>query len=656
MEALQMVLILLQPHALRLSRFLFFVGILLSCLAFHCNEACDVFSCGDYSLDFPFGLFGSGCGDPKLQVKCDNATKMPLITIGGYQYYIREPHIFSPAAVVPDSYPTMMILFKQFEQDACNFSDSVYDQFWSAKQFHIVDGYANITLSTFCTGSYGEPYSPNLMCNEHKYYNDSLPGSNIVCESDFRIAVNETDLKLGKRLPQITGEGINITWYASKDCEDCETDSRNCTHLISSSFCYCDAMSYSQCSSGKSSKNAIILGSSIGGGVALAAAVLVLFLFFRVKRRKQFATRDLPNDFRKHKGNDMEGGQQRHMIGNLPIFSFEELQQATDFFDEKNELGDGGFGAVYLGKLIDGRMVAVKKLYQQNSRRIDQFVNEVEIFANMNHPNLVRLYGCTEPNSPVLLLVYEFLPNGTLADHLHGSRKRPNGLPWGVRLNIAIDTAQALAYLHSINPPVFHRDVKSTNILLDEYFRAKVADFGLSRLVPVDVSHVTTAPQGTPGYVDPEYHECFQLTEKSDVYSFGVVLVELISAKLAVDVTRKRNEISLAIMAVNKIKIGALQELVDPDLGIEANPEVKDMVSAVAELAFNCLANNRDIRPDMREVTSRLEQIKELHIKYLQEQPHSFSKQSIKSNGVALPPSPTSVQERWPSITSDKSP
>ncbi|GLJ09775.1 hypothetical protein SUGI_0115680 [Cryptomeria japonica] len=491
MEALQMVLILLQPHALRLSRFLFFVGILLSCLAFHCNEACDVFSCGDYSLDFPFGLFGSGCGDPKLQVKCDNATKMPLITIGGYQYYIREPHIFSPAAVVPDSYPTMMILFKQFEQDACNFSDSVYDQFWSAKQFHIVDGYANITLSTFCTGSYGEPYSPNLMCNEHKYYNDSLPGSNIVCESDFRIAVNETDLKLGKRLPQITGEGINITWYASKDCEDCETDSRNCTHLISSSFCYCDAMSYSQCSSGKSSKNAIILGSSIGGGVALAAAVLVLFLFFRVKRRKQFATRDLPNDFRKHKGNDMEGGQQRHMIGNLPIFSFEELQQATDFFDEKNELGDGGFGA---------------------------------------------------------------------------------------------------------------------------------------------------------------------LTEKSDVYSFGVVLVELISAKLAVDVTRKRNEISLAIMAVNKIKIGALQELVDPDLGIEANPEVKDMVSAVAELAFNCLANNRDIRPDMREVTSRLEQIKELHIKYLQEQPHSFSKQSIKSNGVALPPSPTSVQERWPSITSDKSP
>ncbi|XP_057839979.1 LEAF RUST 10 DISEASE-RESISTANCE LOCUS RECEPTOR-LIKE PROTEIN KINASE-like 1.4 [Cryptomeria japonica] len=341
-------------------------------------------------------------------------------------------------------------------------------------------------------------------------------------------------------------------------------------------------------------------------------AALALLCILYVKRKRRAHTRELRGYYSIYQRSGMEAGYPTYKIGSLSIFPYQELHQATNFFDEENLLGDGGFGVVYLGKLNDGRAVAVKRLYQDSCRTVEQFLNEVQILSSLSHPNLVRLYGCTSPQSPMLLLVYEFVPNGTLSDHLHGSRRTLIGLPWATRLNIAIETAQALAYLHNINPPILHRDVKSSNILLDEHFRAKVADFGLSRLMPLNVSHITTAPQGTLGYVDPEYHQCFQLTEKSDVYSLGVVLMEIISAKVAVDTMRNRNEISLANMATDKIRRGVLDELVDPDLKIGRNHEVKVTVAAVAELGFACLAIERDFRPTMEEVVARLTEIKEM--------------------------------------------
>jgi serine/threonine protein kinase len=376
----------------------------------------------------------------------------------------------------------------------------------------------------------------------------------------------------------------------------------------------------------------------------VTSIALVLFLRCYAKRRKT-RSRGLANDFGKYKRKDMEAVVvHRAKIGNLPIFSYEELRQATNCFHEENEIGDGGFGSVYLGKLPDGRTVAVKRLYQDNSRRVEQFINEVKIFSTFNHPYVVRLYGCTSADSPELLLVYEFVSNGTLADHLHGDRKCPKGLPWDTRLNIAIQIAEALAFLHSVDPPIFHRDVKSSNILLDENFNVKVADFGLCRLLPVDASHVTTAPQGTPGYVDPEYHVCFQLTEKSDVYSFGVVLVEIISAKLAVDINRNRREINLAFMAISKIQEGALHELLDPLLEIEKNDQVKVMVSAVAELVFRCLASEGDDRPQMKEVVAQLQQIRGAS--------PTTGEQRGSFHNIKHPLSPTSVQDKWPSISS----
>ncbi|CAL9073027.1 unnamed protein product [Musa textilis] len=346
-------------------------------------------------------------------------------------------------------------------------------------------------------------------------------------------------------------------------------------------------------------------GVSVSAGF-LALACAVGFLIWQYKKRKmnstssKFLTRNASSS---HMNTEVGAHLQIH------LFSYDELMAATDCFDTSRELGDGGFGTVYKGKLRDGRTVAVKRLYERNYKRVEQFMNEVEILSLLHHQNLVSLYGCTSHRSHELLLVYEFVPNGTVADHLHGSRASERILTWPMRLNIAIETADALAYLHAVDPPIIHRDVKTNNILLDSSFHVKVADFGLSRLFPVNATHVSTAPQGTPGYVDPEYHQCFQLTDKSDVYSFGVVLVELISSKQAIDITRQRSEIHLANMAITKIQNHELEDLVDPELWYPSDEVTKMMITMMAELAFRCLQSDGDMRPPIKEVLEGLKAI-----------------------------------------------
>jgi len=260
-----------------------------------------------------------------------------------------------------------------------------------------------------------------------------------------------------------------------------------------------------------------------------------------------------------------------------------------------------------LGKLHDGRSVAVKRLYENNSKRVAQFMNEVEILARLVHPNLVSLYGCSSLHSRELLLAYEYVSNGTVADHLHGKNAKHGKLSWHIRMNIAVEAASALKYLHDSD--IIHRDIKTNNILLDTHFRVKVADFGLSLLFPNDHSHVSTAPQGTMGYLDPEYIRFFQVTRKSDVYSFGVVMMELISSLPVVDITRHRDDINLSTMAMNKIQNQALHELVDPTLSYDSDSKVKEMISDVGELAFRCLQSSKDMRPCMDEVYKTLQDI-----------------------------------------------
>ncbi|KAG6650058.1 LEAF RUST 10 DISEASE-RESISTANCE LOCUS RECEPTOR-LIKE PROTEIN KINASE-like 1.1 isoform X1 [Carya illinoinensis] len=345
---------------------------------------------------------------------------------------------------------------------------------------------------------------------------------------------------------------------------------------------------------------------AIALGVGCPAIVIIIICLWRSYKKKNASTNSLARNTYavQSSRSDLEGGS---VYFGVHIFPYSELQEATNNFDDEKELGDGGFGTVYYGKLHDGREVAVKRLYEHNCRQVQQFINEVEILMRMRHKNLVSLYGCTSRRSRELLLVYEYIPNGTVADHIHGDRATPGSLPWPTRMGIAIETASALAYLHASE--IIHRDVKTNNILLDNNFCVKVADFGLSRLFPNDVTHVSTRPQGTPGYVDPEYRQCYQLTKKSDVYSFGVVLIELISSLPAVDITRHRHEINLANLAVNKIEQRAFHELIDPHLGFQSDDEVKRMTISVASVAFQCTQGGQELRPSMVEVLEALKGI-----------------------------------------------
>lgn len=455
-------------------------------------------------------------------------------------------------------------------------------------------------------------------------------------------------------------KGFEVKWTANeKQCEGCMESGGRCGYDLNSNTpsCFCRDQPYPE-SCSRSSKGInhmkVIIGVSAGVGTLLIASIFFLMYLRRYKKRypPPLLSRNISSDPSSKTIFESQGS-----LHGVHIFTYEELEEATNNFDSSKELGDGGFGTVYHGKLRDGRVVAVKRLYENNYKRVEQFMNEVEILQLLRHRNLVSLYGCTSRHSRELLLVYEYVPNGTVADHLHGEQAKPGSLTWPTRMKIAIETASALKYLHASD--IIHRDVKTNNILLDSNFSVKVADFGLSRLFPTDVTHVSTAPQGTPGYVDPDYHQCYQLTSKSDVYSFGVVLIELISSMPAVDITRHRHEINLSNMAINKIQNHALHELVDRSLGFDSDQNIRRMIMAVAELAFQCLQNEKEMRPAMDEVLEVLMGIESEGCNIVKIEEVEIPADSVGLLKSKQPPaSPDSVTTNWtswPSTTNGSS-
>ncbi|KAJ1418893.1 Serine/threonine-protein kinase, active site [Sesbania bispinosa] len=288
------------------------------------------------------------------------------------------------------------------------------------------------------------------------------------------------------------------------------------------------------------------------------------------------------------------------------MFQLKDVKKATNGFSQDRILGSGGFGEVYRGELQDGTLVAVKKAKVGNLKSTQQVLNEVAILSQVNHKNLVRLLGCcVESEQP--LMIYEYISNGTLYDHVHG--RYSNFLDWKTRLKVAFQTAEALAYLHSAaHTPIYHRDVKSTNILLDDEFNAKVSDFGLSRLANPGLSHVSTCAQGTLGYLDPEYYRNYQLTDKSDVYSYGVVLLELLTSQKAIDFTRDQDDVNLAIHVSQYANNGTIMEVVDQRL-LSVEPSGDKMITSIklfSELALNCLKEKKGERPSMRDIVESL--------------------------------------------------
>ncbi|XP_010916447.1 LEAF RUST 10 DISEASE-RESISTANCEUS RECEPTOR-LIKE PROTEIN KINASE-like 1.2 isoform X1 [Elaeis guineensis] len=644
-------------------------------------SSCAQFSCGGQGPDihYPFWIAqnsttntntSSYCGYPSLQLVCRDQTAALRLPSGDYtvtdiNYSSRiislaDPSVLQGPTTCPRAHQNVSI--------------------WPNSSLHFTSNDTNLVFYMNCSFVLPIPLLIGCLGRGAGLSFIFWKGSEIPvdhelvskCEEVVVVPVLQAALEenvgvLSDAFGRVLQRGFELGWETEggDECRSCERIGGSCGYSETGAgdrAFVCHHMDGSQeeeyraggevrKSDGKSkTRRNIAIGVGMGVGVMLVAS-LVCLSWHKLRQRKQRSassillgrTASSEPCFK----NDPELGKTGYQT---TIFTYEELEEATNGFSASKELGDGGFGTVYKGKLRDGRVVAVKRLYEHNYKRVEQFMNEVEILSRLHHQNLVSLYGCTSRHSRELLLVYEYVPNGTVADHLHGPRAQEGALTWPIRLNIAIETADALGYLHAVEPQIIHRDVKTNNILLDNSFHVKVADFGLSRLFPLDATHVSTAPQGTPGYVDPEYHQCYQLTDKSDVYSFGVVLAELISSKPAVDTNRTRHEINLANMTTSKVQNCQLDQLVDPSLGYQTDWEMKTMITLVAELAFRCLQLEREMRPSIKEVLEVLREIESGQYKtkkVLETDVPVKEDASLLKN--TLPYSPDSVTARWES-------
>ncbi|KAK2982987.1 hypothetical protein RJ640_001620 [Escallonia rubra] len=292
----------------------------------------------------------------------------------------------------------------------------------------------------------------------------------------------------------------------------------------------------------------------------------------------------------------------------LQVFTYKQLHSATGGFGKSNVIGHGGFGLVYRGVLQDGRKVAVKLMDRAGRQGEEEFDVEVELLSRLSSPYLLALVGyCSEINHKIL--VYEFMANGGLQEHLYpisGSSASASKLDWETRLRIALEAAKGLEYLHEhVSPPVIHRDFKSSNILLDKSFHAKVSDFGLAKLGSDKAGgHVSTRVLGTQGYVAPEYALTGHLTTKSDVYSYGVVLLELLTGRVPVDMKRPPGEGVLVSWALPQLTDrDKVVEIMDPTL--EGQYSMKEVIQ-VAAIAAMCVQPEADYRPLMADVVQSL--------------------------------------------------
>ncbi|XP_050250604.1 probable receptor-like protein kinase At5g24010 isoform X2 [Quercus robur] len=344
-------------------------------------------------------------------------------------------------------------------------------------------------------------------------------------------------------------------------------------------------------------------------GVTFIFILVVLFLLKRMRAKHVDGVGSKPEV---HLG---KGSTNASLVRNLNLklkMPLLEVQGATHNFDSKRLVGEGGFGKVYEGSLQNGMKVAVKRSDSKHGQGLPEFKTEILVLSRIRHRHLVSLIGYCDEGSE-MILVYEFMEKGSLREHLYDSNenssqrsaKRPT-LTWKQRLEICIGAAKGLHYLHTcLHGGIIHRDVKSTNILLNEHYVAKVADFGLSRSGPDDPEHFSVGIKGSFGYVDPEYFRSFQFTDKSDVYSFGVVLLEVLCARPAILDSPKREEVNLAEWGMLwQKKGGQLEKIMDPLLVGDINP---DSLRKFGETAVGCLKENGAERPTMLDVLWDLE-------------------------------------------------
>ncbi|XP_047080375.1 wall-associated receptor kinase 4-like isoform X1 [Lolium rigidum] len=550
----------------------------------HCTR-----SCGNISVPYPFGL-AKGCSAREtFQLNCTSAGSLLLLT---YDEYSRVTNInvndgFIEYMGAGDGFEDFSLALNQGQQLYTS-SNQTASLEWAVANLTCLEAQQNIS-GYACVSSRSTCVPVTSVNSFHGYY-----GYRCKCEDGFH--------------------GNPYIEHGCKDIDEC-LKPNNCTgicHNAIGTFTCTECPPKTeydptnlQCTPTKQQN--LLMGIIIGLCSGVGIILLSLFVTFFILTWKRNIQRQLRRTyFRKNKGLLLEQliASDENASDKAKIFSFEDLKKATNNFDPMRVLSRGGHGTVYKGILTDKHVVAIKKSIVIEEDETSQFINEVAILSQINHRNIVKLFGCCL-EAEVPLLVYDFIPNGSLFDALHGSSSGKLCLGWDDCLRIAVEAAGALCYLHSsASVSVFHRDVKSSNILLDGKCTAKLSDFGASRLVPRDKTHLVTNVQGTHGYLDPEYFYTGQLNQKSDVYSFGVVLLELLLRREPIFTAESGLKQNLSSYFLSQINMRPIKEIVSVQVLEEATEEEMENIASLAEM---CLRPQGEERPTMKQVESRLQ-------------------------------------------------
>ncbi|WRX13667.1 Protein kinase domain - like 10 [Theobroma cacao] len=476
-------------------------------------------------------------------------------------------------------------------------SGPIWPEFGNLKKVHVFDLKFN-NLSGPIPGNLSGMSSLEILDLSHNDLSGTIPPSleRLSFLSTFSVAYNQLSGRIPSEgqfqtFPNSSFEGNNLCGDHWSRCQDATSEDRH--------------------ESPKSSRRnkVIIIGMVVG--IILGTAFLLGLMFVIVLRAHKRGEVDPEKEEPDTNDKDLEELSSRLVVlfQNRETYKelcIDDLLKSTNNFDQANIIGCGGFGLVYRGTLPDGRKVAIKRLSGDCGQMDREFRAEVEALSRAQHPNLVHLQGyCMHKGDR--LLIYSYMENGSLDYWLHEKVDGPSSLDWETRLQIALGAARGLAYLHqSCEPHILHRDIKSSNILLDENFKAHLADFGLARLILPYDTHVTTDLVGTLGYIPPEYGQASVATYKGDVYSFGVVLLELLTGKRPMDMCKPRGSRDL-ISWVIRMKIENREsEVFDPF--IYGKQHDKEMLR-VLEIACLCLSESPKVRPTTQQLVSCLDKV-----------------------------------------------